>query len=365
MKVAFLINEFSNLFDNIRDAVIAVKGDEICYSNEAASRLVPDLAALKPSDFLPAQALIGMQENFKGELILEGRRADISVSTVGGCRLCVLIPTQRDDHAETAELLTAAGVELKNMLSVLKMAAGLLAPYIEAMANPRVAKYSAMIYHCFYNMLRLTNNISDLGAFLRGDATLTRSSFDIVTSCRELIGTVTHLTEDSGAVIRFVSNEDSIHIYADRLRLDRLLLNLLANSLRSLTRGGIVVVSVKSAGDRVVLSVSDCGDGISAEVLPTAWSRYGAPRDLAEFTGGIGLGLAIVQHIARLHGGSAVLESKAGEGTTVTVSLPVVYPEAPDFRTRLADYDGYGMEQILTELSGVMNYEKYTQVYMD
>ena len=365
MKVAFLINELSNLFDNIRDAVVAVKDDEVRYHNSAAENLIPGIGALKPADFLPVQAMDKPRENFRGEVTVSGRRIAVSASTISDYRVYVLSQPQTDGQQETAELLSAAGIELREILSVLKMASGLLFPSIENTGNPRLSKYTALIYHSFYSMLRLTNNISDLGSFLRGDAMLTRSTFDLVASSRALIGTAAHLTADSGAEIRFESNGDSIYICADRPRLDKLLLNLLSNSLKNMTRGGTVTVSVLSTGDRAVLSVSDSGGGIREEALPTAWNRYGAPKDLTELTGGVGLGLAIVQNIARLHGGSAVLETKPGEGTTVTVSLPVAASETTNGRASVADDDGCGMELILTELSDVIGYEKYTQLYMD
>ena len=124
-------------------------------------------------------------------------------------------------------------------------------------------------------------------------------------------------------------------------------------------------MSAVHAGNRVVLSVGDGGDGIRGDVLPTAWNRYSAPKELSEQTGGLGLGLSIVQNIARLHGGSAVLETRPGEGTTVTVSLPVERPAPTDSRSAITDTDGYGMQQLLTELAGAIGYEKYTQLYMD
>ena len=114
-----------------------------------------------------------------------------------------------------------------------------------------------------------------------------------------------------------------------------------------------------------MITVGDSGAGIRGEVLPTAWNRYSAPRELSEQADGAGLGLTIVQIIARMHGGSAVLESRLGEGTTVTVSLPVGRPETADLRTSVFDSSGESMQQLLTELSGVVSFDKYTQLYMD
>jgi hypothetical protein len=103
---------------------------------------------------------------------------------------------------------------------------------------------------------------------------------------------------------------------------------------------------------------------MDSDILPTAWSSYAAPKDLARRTNGVGLGLTLVQNIARLHGGSAVLESKPGGGTAVTVSLPLQKPPERG-PAAYADGEDGGLRQLLTELSGVIGNEKYTQVYMD
>jgi len=144
-----------------------------------------------------------------------------------------------------------------------------------------------------------------------------------------------------------------------------MLLNLLANSLSNTPSGGILTLSVISAGDRFVVAVSDSGSGIPGEVMSTAWNRYSAPKNLVDTEGGVGLGLTIVRNIARLHNGSAVLESRPGEGTTVTVSIPIEKPDTTTFKTNVVDYESYDMQQLLTELSGVISYEKYTLQYMD
>lgn len=276
------------------------------------------------------------------------------------------LSTGRDAAAaETAELLSAAGAALKDMLSVLNMASVQLFPAVESLGNPQLDKYAAMISHCYFGMYRLTDNLSALAGILGGDTAPARTTYDIVGSCRALVASAAQLTGDSGCRLRFESNEESLAVSADRRLMNKLLLNLLSNSLMNTAPGGEVTVSVLSAADRVVLSVHDNGAGIRGEVLPTVWNRYGTPKAPAEKAGGIGLGMTIVQHIARLHGGSAVLESRPGEGTTVTISLPAEAPGTPCGGFELADIGDSGTQQLLAELSGVVGYDKYTQLYLD
>ena len=154
-----------------------------------------------------------------------------------------------EECEETANILSTAGVELKNMLTILKMTSSLLLPYIENMEDPRLGRHAAMLHHCFYTMLRLTNNISELGAILRNDIALLPTSYDIVASGRELISSAQHLIRERGVKLRFVSNKDSLFIYADRIRVDTMLLNLLADKPAKHTAGRSCDTVCRSSGD--------------------------------------------------------------------------------------------------------------------
>jgi two-component system phosphate regulon sensor histidine kinase PhoR len=83
-------------------------------------------------------------------------------------------------------------------------------------------------------------------------------------------------------------------------------------------------VSVQPGPSRVTLSVSDQGDGISAEHLPRLTERfYRVDPARSRESGGTGLGLAIVKHIAERHRGTLDIRSAPGRGTQVSVSIPV------------------------------------------
>jgi signal transduction histidine kinase len=85
------------------------------------------------------------------------------------------------------------------------------------------------------------------------------------------------------------------------------------------------VLAARHHGDRIEISVSDDGPGIPAADLPQLFDRfYQSRQSVAPATGdgGRGLGLAIVKRIAELHGGDVGIESRLGNGTRVTITLP-------------------------------------------
>jgi heavy metal sensor kinase len=116
-----------------------------------------------------------------------------------------------------------------------------------------------------------------------------------------------------------VSAHADLTLTADRRRLEQALGNLVDNALRH-GRGTVRLQAL--AGDGlVVLAVSDHGAGFSLEFLPHAFERF-SRADAARTGGGVGLGLAIVDAIARAHGGQATAANRDGAGALVTMAVP-------------------------------------------
>ena len=105
-----------------------------------------------------------------------------------------------------------------------------------------------------------------------------------------------------------------------RRYLYEIIYNLCDNAIRYNTDGGKVTVDLKNTDGNIILSVSDTGIGIPQEHQSRIFERfYRVDKSHSKETGGTGLGLSIVKHAVAYHGGTIRLDSKVGEGTTVTV----------------------------------------------
>jgi signal transduction histidine kinase len=113
------------------------------------------------------------------------------------------------------------------------------------------------------------------------------------------------------------------------LHLRRVLDNLINNALKFTPVGGSVRVSVQSNTKHVILQVKDTGIGIAPDKQERIFDRFYQVDDSSRARyGGVGLGLALVKEIAEAHGGTVTVESQENEGSTFTVTLPVL--EDPD-----------------------------------
>lgn len=120
-------------------------------------------------------------------------------------------------------------------------------------------------------------------------------------------------------------------VHADLALVARVLDSLLDNALRHTPAGGRIAIELGTADGRVQLAVRDTGRGIAADELPGIFERYeraSRVRD-ADHSEHAGLGLAIAQHIAGLHGSRLEVRSTEGAGTCVSFALPLAQPITP------------------------------------
>jgi two-component system NtrC family sensor kinase len=107
-------------------------------------------------------------------------------------------------------------------------------------------------------------------------------------------------------------------------RLNQAFMNILQNAIEAIGASGRIVISAEQAADEVVLKVSDDGCGIAKEDLPHIFEPGFTTRGVGV---GVGLGLPMAYRIVEEHGGSIDVRSECGEGTEVTVRLPVALHE--------------------------------------
>lgn len=116
--------------------------------------------------------------------------------------------------------------------------------------------------------------------------------------------------------------QPGVTLTGDQTLLLRLWNNLLRNAVTYGREGGHIAMGLKTQGGAAVLTVEDDGPGIAPQHLPHIWERF-YQADAARTGEGSGLGLSMVRWIAAAHGGEAAVESRLGEGSVFTVTLPL------------------------------------------
>jgi signal transduction histidine kinase len=350
-----------NLYSS--EAVIVLKDGEVLYCDPAAAKVFPDSENINLETVFDGPVPETDEEPVTKEITVDGVPVLISAVTQNGYTVVTL--RMADSVGEQAlSAIEAASGEMRNLLSVMKMASGLMFQHFEGVSGAKVDKYTAMLTHSYFILLRLTNNLSDFGSYLRGSYHLNCAFFDMAMLVKELADSLNTVLQGKDITVDVIGGDKPILIFADREKIIKLILNLVSNAVAGIGDRGTITLSVSSNKERVVFSVADNGRGLSEEEIATVWNRY-----LAHGSGvgrrGVGLGMTIVQMIARQHGGSVVLESQAGVGTKVTVSLPLFAHEDTSLSTEITVYESSGISPLLTELAGVLHYSKYDHRLLD
>jgi two-component system heavy metal sensor histidine kinase CusS len=197
-----------------------------------------------------------------------------------------------------------------------------------ALAHARSAdEYRDVIESLMEEAERLSALIGDLLFLARADSPLSHLRREPV-DVGELLGRVVEYYEasaaDGGVSLTTAVTDGPVVAELDRSLLQRALGNLVSNALANTPPGGVVVLGTHGDLSSVRINVSDTGVGIPAEALPRVLDRFfRVDSSRSQGSGGTGLGLAIVQSIALLHGGNVEISSQLGQGTRVTLRMPV------------------------------------------
>jgi cell cycle sensor histidine kinase DivJ len=184
--------------------------------------------------------------------------------------------------------------------------------------------YAHLINESGQHLLSVVNGILDMSKIESGNFEITPEPFapaPILRTCCDLLA-IKAGEAGIDLIVRIAG--ELPEIVADKRAVKQILLNLLSNAIKFTDRGGRVTVSARAEGASLVLVVEDTGVGIDAADLARigdpffqARGSYARPYD------GTGLGLSIVKGLVALHAGTIEIRSRVGEGTCITVRLPI------------------------------------------
>jgi signal transduction histidine kinase len=178
-------------------------------------------------------------------------------------------------------------------------------------------------------LLKLINDLLDLVRLESGRMEVKREPLDIAEFVKAISSAARQVAQDKRLRLETSIDPGLGTILADRDKLDKIVLNLVFNSLKFTPAGGRVELRAERRDDRFILAVIDNGMGISQKNLEHVFDRFWqADGSSKRKFQGMGIGLALVKELAQIQGGDVTVQSQEGKGTTFTVSLPYQPAEA-------------------------------------
>ncbi|HYN42669.1 MAG TPA: two-component regulator propeller domain-containing protein [Thermoanaerobaculia bacterium] len=241
-----------------------------------------------------------------------------------------------DANRTKSDFLAATSHELRTPLNAILGYSEILSEEIAERRFDALGADVGKIHAAGRHLLGLINDLLDLSRMEAGKLDLFPEEIDVASLVRDVTATVGQLVGQNRNRLIVEGAEAVGRLVADPIRVRQILLNLLGNAVK-FTHDGEVALRIRRekgpGGDRVVLSVTDTGIGMTGEQISRLFRAFEqADPQVTRRFGGSGLGLVITRRLARMMGGDVAVVSRAGEGSTFTVDLPAeagpVSPEA-------------------------------------
>ena len=240
-------------------------------------------------------------------------------------------------NAAKSRFLATMSHELRTPLNAIIGFSEMLTNQALTLDAARRTEYARLINESGTHLLSVVNGILDMSKMETGNFEIAPEPFEpasVIISCCDLLALK---ARESGVEIMTRVPAGLPELMADRRALNQVLINLISNSIKFTPRGGKVTVSAQRDRQNFVVSVEDTGVGIGEDDLARVGEAFFQARASYDRRhDGSGLGLSIVKGLVRLHGGDIDIRSRLGQGTKVTVRLPLDGERPPADPVKLA-----------------------------
>lgn len=180
-----------------------------------------------------------------------------------------------------------------------------------------------MKQNCF-RLLRIVNNLIDITKIDAGYFELNLKNYNIVSVIEEITMSVVDYVEGRGVSLIFDTDVEEKILACDVDKIERIMLNLLSNSIKFTQKGDGIEVRITDLGEKISISVIDTGIGIPEDKLNSIFERFiQVDKSLTRNNEGSGIGLSLVKSLVEMHGGEVSVKSELGKGSNFTFKIPV------------------------------------------
>jgi len=284
----------------------------------------------------------------EGKLCYNGKNLDVEISTLfvkheigEDCFISVirdiydskraiemeylLLEKEREDKFKN-DFFANISHELRTPINVIYSAVQLEGMYLGKKDIGSIINYNSIIKQNCLRLIRITNNIIDTTKIQSGFFKAKSKNQNIVNIVEEITMSITTYSDYKNIHVIFDTEYEEIYVNCDENLIERIILNLLSNSVKYGKQEGNIEVSIyKRNNYSVEISIKDDGIGIPKESHNTIFERFGkVDKSISRNTEGSGIGLYLVKVLVEMQGGSISINSEINQGTEVLIMLPIV-----------------------------------------
>ncbi|HUA52768.1 MAG TPA: ATP-binding protein [Candidatus Sulfotelmatobacter sp.] len=223
-----------------------------------------------------------------------------------------------------SEFLTTMSHELRTPLTaVLGFADVIINPIFGAETPEQFREYGGYIKASGEHLLLLINDMLDLAKIEAGRMELREADTSLDSAVHAVLAMTKERAHNQGVAVTWRAPSEPIFLRVDEIKLKQALINVVANAIKFTPAHGRIAIDVEATEATVDIRVADTGIGIKPEDIPKVFEPYTQiDSAVASQHRGTGLGMPLALSLMQLHGGTVLIESEVGVGTTVTLRLP-------------------------------------------
>ncbi|MFZ4622131.1 MAG: sensor histidine kinase, partial [Bacteroidota bacterium] len=309
--------------DSVKMASDSLKRSDV-RSTPFRTRLFPN-DVLSPryelALFLPEKSSFVLSEM---SLLLVMSLIFVSIIVVSFVYTIRVIVLQKRFSLSIVDFINNMTHEFKTPISTIALASEAIAKPEVLKSRPKVLKYTSLIVDENNRMKHQVEKILQMAVLEEGEFELKRTDVDMHPVIEQAVKNIALQIDQRNGTINMALNAKSSVVHGDAVHLTNIINNVLDNAVKY--SSGIPAVRIETKNDErsIIIRISDNGIGIAKEDLARVFEKYyrvstGNTHDVK----GFGLGLSYVQLITEAHGGTVVLTSEPGKGTTAVITLPV------------------------------------------
>jgi len=224
------------------------------------------------------------------------------------------------------EFLAMLAHELRNPLAPIRNAGELLARVLPD--HPQVQTIGAIVKRQSAHLSRMVDDLLDVSRITQGRIELQQDAVNLTSVISQALESVEPLMRDNRHKVFVAGGYGPVHVQGDHARLVQCVANILTNSGKYTDPGGEIRVEMHTDADKAVITITDNGVGIPAELLPRIFDLFVQNnRALDRSQGGLGIGLSVVRRLIEMHRGRVSATSDGpGRGARFELVLPVITP---------------------------------------
>ena len=345
---------WEGLFSRIEQPALVVQDGKVVYENSAADKLLCGVKPVLEECMLPEALEAYGAFDGAGSLLLNmrlgGTEFDFTVYRENGADI-FLAATVKD--GESYHILERTAQAIRRAAHEIYDAQNVQLPDLKLYDDPEVKKSVSRVNKTVCRLERLAGNLADYSSLCTNQRRGRFERIELVKHFRRVCERMQDLFRNVEIV--FQCKDSTMMGQVDVALLERAVLNLMTNALRSMEPGGTLKLELfRLKRSRAALRLEDDGAGI--EPMSMAGAMYAAKQPLSPVEDprvGVGLGLSLCMEIARLHGGTLVIHSTPGEGTEALLSFSLSLPDVA--KESVLRFSAGGLDPFLVEVSELLS----------